>query len=474
VREPRATISGEEAYKFKHVLIREVAYAGLAKSSRADLHHAFAGWLAERAGDELLEIRAFHLDQSARLHAELDGAAPAELAEEAALALAQAGRRALSREAFRSARKLLVRAVELRPTLTHRYLAARAAWRLADFAAVAVEMERVRAEAQEAGEHTIEGRALTALAEVELNLRADAATALTRVEQALALLEAEGGVPLFDALWARTHIANWLGDRDDFRRTAKHAIAVAQQLEREDLEALVTQALAQSYLIELEAEQAEPLVRRALDLAAKSGSVVGRALASQSSGFLAWVRGDAEEAASAYNEARSIYEEIGSSTNEATVKIHLAGVLLTTGDLGEAERLLRDAVRVLKGVGDRAHLCEAQRSLAQLLVRRGSLEEAERLALEARETVGPEDRLSVSTTAFALGLVRLAQDREAEADGLFAEALAGLRTYGMRAVEYDAVHELAELMRERGREEDAAAYEERLAELAPSSTAPIA
>ena len=80
VREARATISGEHAFKFKHVLIREVAYSGLSKSSRADLHHAFATWLGERAGDELLEIRAFHLDQAARLLEELDGAAPAELA----------------------------------------------------------------------------------------------------------------------------------------------------------------------------------------------------------------------------------------------------------------------------------------------------------------------------------------------------------------------------------------------------------
>jgi len=55
----------------------------------------------------------FHLDQAARLLAELDGAAPAELREEAAEALTKAGRRALSRESFRSARKLLLRAVEL-------------------------------------------------------------------------------------------------------------------------------------------------------------------------------------------------------------------------------------------------------------------------------------------------------------------------------------------------------------------------
>src|SRR5205823_3425825 len=94
VREPRATISGEQAYKFRHVLIREVAYSGLSKMSRAELHRAFAGWLKERAGDELVEIRAFHLDQAARLLAELDGSAPPDLNEEAASALTHAGRRA--------------------------------------------------------------------------------------------------------------------------------------------------------------------------------------------------------------------------------------------------------------------------------------------------------------------------------------------------------------------------------------------
>src|SRR6266576_1775618 len=188
VREARATISGEQAYKFKHVLIREVAYAGLSKTSRADLHHAFAEWLGERAGDELLEIRAFHLDQAARLLAELDGSAPAELREEAADALMKAGRRALSRESFRSARKLLLRAVELAPTLERRYFAGRAAWRLADYPAVLVEMGEVAAAAEAAGATLVQGRALTALAEAVLQHRADAVTARRLVAQAVDVL----------------------------------------------------------------------------------------------------------------------------------------------------------------------------------------------------------------------------------------------------------------------------------------------
>jgi tetratricopeptide (TPR) repeat protein len=472
--EERSAITGEQAFKFKHVLIREVAYAGLSKGSRADLHLLFADWLRERAGEELVEIRAFHLDRATRLLAELDGAAPPDLAEEAAAELTHAGRRALSRESFASARKLLVRAVELAPALERRYLAARAAWRLSDLAAVAVEMERVRAEAAESGERSIEGRALTALVEVEISLRANAAEARAIVERALELLEDEGGVPFFDALQARTRLASLLGDHEDFRATAKRAVEVAQHVDRRDLEALMTQSLAQSYLTELDAEHAAPLVRRALDLSAASGSVLSRAVALQSAAFLAEVQGDHEAAVTGYDEARAIAEEVGAAALVATLKLHVARLLLVAGDLDRAERLLRESVRVLDGLGDRAHLCEAQRWLAQLLVRRGRLDEAERFALESRETVGPEDRLSLSTTAYALGVVRLAQRRDEEAEAFFAQALDGLRRYGMRSAELVTLRDLVGLMRERGREEDAAGYEERLAGLEPSSTAPIA
>src|SRR5205085_10987843 len=69
--ESRSTITGESAYRFKHVLIREVAYSALSKSSRADLHTRFADWLRERADKELLEIRAYHLDQACLLLTEL-------------------------------------------------------------------------------------------------------------------------------------------------------------------------------------------------------------------------------------------------------------------------------------------------------------------------------------------------------------------------------------------------------------------
>ena len=97
---------------------------------------------------------------------------------------------------------------------------------------------------------------------------------------------------------------------------------------------------------------------------------------------------------------------------------NLGRIAQRRGDLEEAERLFRDAIRILKPLGERGHLCENQRMLAQVLVERGKLDEAERVALEARETVGPEDAVSQLTTAMALGVVRAAQGRDEEAERL--------------------------------------------------------
>src|SRR5207244_8493063 len=162
-REARSTISGESAYRFKHVLIREVAYGGLSKSGRAEYHTRFAEWLRERADKELLEIRAYHLDHACALYAELDGHPPEELARMAAKALEAAGKRALSRESNQSARKLLLRAAELEPTLQRRFLAARAASHLGDLPVVRDEMSVIAEEAAAAGARDLQSRALTAL-----------------------------------------------------------------------------------------------------------------------------------------------------------------------------------------------------------------------------------------------------------------------------------------------------------------------
>ncbi len=473
LREDRSAISGEQAFKFKHVLIREVAYAGLSKGSRADLHLLFAGWLRERAGEELVEILAFHLDQATRLLAELDGAAPADLAEEAATELTRAGRRALSRESFASARKLLVRAVELAPTLERRYFAARAAWRLGDMTAVIVEMEEVAAAADEAGERQLQGRALTALAEAVLNQRADATAARELVERAVEVLADEEPEIRFEAFQAATVVATWVSNGEAFERWAKLALEAARAAERKDQELQITMALAENYIYRLEFAEAEPLVDRIGELADESGSMVGRALAWSARGTLENWRGNDAESEAAYTAAHDLYAEMGNTHSEAGMTLQIARRVVAQGDIARAETLLLEAVRMLKGLNDRARLCEAQRSLAELYVVLGRLDEAERYALQARESVGPDDRVSISTTKLSLAIVRAAQGRDAEAEDLMQEALDEMRRHDQLALERWALGHVIEFHRSRGAEDAALRYEERLAELTPS-TAPMA
>jgi class 3 adenylate cyclase/tetratricopeptide (TPR) repeat protein len=474
LREERSAISGELAFKFKHVLIREVAYAGLSKGSRADLHLLFADWLRERAGEELVEIRAFHLDQASRLLAELDGATPPELAEEAAAQLTHAGRRALSRESFGSARKLLVRAVELAPTLDRRYLAARAAWRLGDMTAVIIEMEEVAAAADEAGERRLQGRALTALAEAVLNQRADAVAAGKLAERAVEVLADEDPDIRFEAFRAAAAVASWVLDGEALERWGKLALEAARAAGRKDQELEITMVLGETYVHRLEFDEAEPLVERIGELAEESGSVVGRARAWSARGTLENWRGNEVEAEAAYTAARELYAETGNASAEANMTMQIARCAAALGDLPRAEKLLLEAVRTMTRLNDRARLCEAQRSLAEVYVRLGRLDEAERYALHARESVGPEDRVSISTTKLSLGIVRAAQGREDEAEELMRAAVEEMRRLHLRAVERWSLRHVVDFYRARGREDEALPYEERLAELAPSSTAPIA
>src|SRR5438876_697517 len=462
VPEVRSSISGETAYRFKHVLIREVAYSGLSKSARADLHERFAHWLRERAGEELLEIRAYHLDQAAALIAELDGGPPPELAHEAAEALETAGRRSLAREAHRSARKQLLRALELEPTLERRYQAARAAWRLGDLPAVSKEMERVRAEAAEEGDRWCEARALAALSEVALNRDADVAAASRLAALAADVADANDYEPRFDALHVLNTGAWWRGRLTDSERYARDQLALAQEAGRGDLESRAAIDLAGVYNARKDYELAAPLYARALELAEQSGSIVARGHALASSGDFAIYREDYDEAQQKLEQARALYEEAGVASAVGRVLYRLAVVAWHQGDFDRAERLSRDSIRTLAPLEDRGTLCEAQRRLAEVLLQKGKVDEAERYAEAALDTVGPQDMTSRASTRSTLARVRSAQGRFDDAEKLLREAVDIIDETEYCAFGSETLQTLVQLLWDRGREDEAEVFERRL------------
>jgi len=115
VRPEPTVLANDEAYRFRHLLIRDTAYDALPKAVRAQLHERFALWLEEHGADlvELDEIVGYHLEQAYGYRVELgplDGAATA-IGERAAGRLVRSAERARGRGDIQAAKLLLGRAV---------------------------------------------------------------------------------------------------------------------------------------------------------------------------------------------------------------------------------------------------------------------------------------------------------------------------------------------------------------------------
>jgi len=111
VHAERATLPGEDGFRFHHALIRDAVYAGVPEHARAELHEAVARVLGER-GPERDEAVGFHLEQAAALRA-ASGEPAAALRREASRRLGAAGIRAMKRVDGRTAVDLLTRALVL-------------------------------------------------------------------------------------------------------------------------------------------------------------------------------------------------------------------------------------------------------------------------------------------------------------------------------------------------------------------------
>lgn len=67
IRPERSTLAGEDAFRFRHLLIRDSAYEAIRKARRPELHERLADWLERVGGDAVLEqeeIVGYHLEQA--------------------------------------------------------------------------------------------------------------------------------------------------------------------------------------------------------------------------------------------------------------------------------------------------------------------------------------------------------------------------------------------------------------------------
>jgi tetratricopeptide (TPR) repeat protein len=251
----------------------------------------------------------------------------------------------------------------------------------------------------------------------------------------------------------------------------EQAFAVALAAGRKDLQTIASQALAQAHIVRLEFDKAERLISKALELADASGSPRARGQAKLTLGFLHRMRDDFDAAEAAYEEARELFAEIGHAMLLSFAYSRQADVAFEKGDLARSEKLMRESIRLLAPLGQHRELAEIQAELGRVLAEQGKVDEAERFVVEAQEYLPhaePQLRLFI---VLALAAVRIAQEREDEAEELFVEALAISDEVDFTALEAEVLRRIIRFLEDSGRNGKATPYEERLAVLVPAESA---
>jgi class 3 adenylate cyclase len=405
----------EDAYRFRHLLIRDTAYDALPKATRADLHRRFADWLQEhgRSLVELDEILGYHLEQAARYLDELGRPDPG-LSLAAGDRLAVAGRRALRREDMRAASSLLERSLELtRPHRLDVHLEV-------DFAQTfvftnaqkAVEIaDAVAGRADASGDQTGAAHARTVRGVMRLHAGLSAADEVEgTVREALPLLEAAGDHEgMRDAWLALCLVANMRCRYEEWARASEQAIAHARAAGPDDRTWGLGVALSQGprpaadALASLDAQL--PAQPTTTDVAVR--------------GVLLAMLDRIDEAWDVALPANERMSELGSEFGLTW----LAEIAEIAGDDATAAEYLRRACDAYEAGGNLAVLSSYAPFLGRLLCALGRYDEAEPLAARGRDLGDPEDVLTQALWRGTEALLQSHRGEHAEAERLARESV---------------------------------------------------
>lgn len=456
----------EPTYRFKHILIRDAAYASLPKARRAELHLRVVEWLDGWAGDrrdEFVEIAAYHLEQAALLQLELHGQADASIAERAAEALSRSARRALDREELAAGERFASRALALNPgDPTARAeadaLLAEAVFHQSDFPRMVDLGSRLAAEGAALGRLDLQGRGVVIEA-AGVWMGPDP----RGVEAARELLDAARGLLttagddtwLFEAMHLGGYIGWWYGDLGAARAEWVAASEVAERAGDPGRQAKALFGLSQARWLE-----GEPGSFEALEHARRLASGSRRQRLRGEATFAGYLCSDVsvERGLATYAAALPAIEELGDNDMLEIAWFTIGTWRLASGDLDGAEEAAERAVALSTAMGHSGRICEDERLLALCRLARGDVPGAETHAVRGVETVQSDDATSVASTHAALGLVREAQGQLDEAEELLRGAVERIEGTDYRGIYYDVQLPLACFYFRRGRTADGEAW----------------
>jgi class 3 adenylate cyclase/tetratricopeptide (TPR) repeat protein len=452
LRRDRSQLPGDDAFRFRHLLIRDAAYDALPKATRAELHERFAAWLEERAPDfvELDEVVGYHLEQAARYEQEL-GRSSRGLSERAGDRLASAGRRALWRDDVHAARSLFERALDLTRDLrfdVHLELALADTYFYVPAKRVDV-TSRVLERAREAGD-----AAAVTLAEVEAAHARILVSGERAVEELAALVDA--AVPTLEAArdhaaLARAWFARAYGVANSYGRYGEMAHAAQESLRHARLAGQGSFRIAGlPSALRLGPDRADRALEALDRVAGPSNREPSVVLARAT---LLAMLGRFDEAWAIALPAAEHWRELG---GEAENDDSLAEVALLAGDHAKAERYIRGMCEMMERRGSVGYLSTYAPKLGRSLCALGRHDEAEAYAERGRELGAEDDFFTQMLWRQVKALVLSHGGEHLEAERLAREAVEIAAHTDALNWQGDALCDLAEVLSTAGRLGEAA------------------
>jgi class 3 adenylate cyclase/tetratricopeptide (TPR) repeat protein len=421
VRPDQPALPRDDAYRFRHLLIRDAAYEALPKTTRIELHERFATWLEEHGADlvELDEIVGYHLEQAVRYTEEL-GQPDDGRARRAAERLAAAAHRAELRGDAAALLNLAQRAGALYGRDDPDRL------RLLLLLGNALYQNGRVAEALETFDQAIElaDAATAARAGVaRINVISHSLTTSYSFEPMLRELDellpalADDDTGLAEAELTRALLLFYAGRNDDARDAAQRAYERAGRIRDVRLIGLASAVLGTALSwSDTPWDEVERFTRERIeeDVGPRSQVMVqlGRCL---------WMRGDFAGGRALLHDAHGRYEDLGQRMFAASHWMTVAHLEWAVGDWEAYERSSRACWDELGALGEEGYRSTAGAQLADALIQLGRVEEAERILDETEAITSPDDY--VTRWAALAGRARIAALRgDAAAAATFIEA----------------------------------------------------
>ena len=467
IRPDRPTLPAEDAYRFRHLLIRDAAYDALPKAARATLHERFADWLEQHGTDlvERDEIVGYHLEKAYRYRTELGpiDTGAAALAIRAAELLTNAGRRARGRGDFQGTASLLGRAADLYAPGRLALLpdVAGALYWVGEYSRAAELLDEAAETAKACGDEVTE-KVSSLLRAVVRSQTGDPSASYDRVRiladdavEALERLSDDAGLAL--VLYIAASQRGFLGRAEEaalfHERALEHARRAGDFLRvRQCIE-----GMAQSM-----AWGPTP-VSEVIKFVNGLPDDLQRMRTRRESALMACYLGRFAEARDAYSDVQQRTSELGNRVQEAASRDFLGIIELYAGDPVEAERALRDGYERLGELGARGNRATTATLLADALLRQGRDEEAEEVLNVADEIAQPDDCDPQVRSRGVRARILARRGRLAEAERLATEAVELAARTDFTVLHGDALLALAEVLRASGAaHESTAALEEAL------------